>query len=257
MDEPSRTEELTATSPFLSARPRARVVMFLLLACVAASLFSIFSSYLQVSFISDVLAGAELPDEAAVANDARESLSALLWLVVFAASAVAFLVWIHRAYRNLTALGNPERHLEYSPGWAVGSYFIPFANLVWPYKVMRELWTKSDPKVRTADDLTWYSSGAPPLVTIWWLAWIAAGVVGRLSITFADNARDPDAMLWATKFSIAADALALAAAVFAFLVVRGVTARQDERALYVRHVASAPPPPPLYARPEAPADPSR
>ena len=240
-------EELTAPTPFLSGRTRARAVMFLLLACAAVSLFSIFSAYLQINLISGALAGGEVTEEQATANDMREGVAGLLWIIVFLATAITFLLWIHRAYRNLPALGNPKQRLEYSPGWAVGWFFIPFANIVYPFKVMREIWQKSDPRVRNTDDFMWQDTATPPLLAAWWGMWLASGVVSRLYAMFTQNAKTPESMLWATKFGILADIFAIIAAFLAFLVVKGVDARQEERSHHVRFAESLPPPPPIYA----------
>ena len=58
------------------------------------------------------------------------------------ASAILFLVWVHRAYSNLPALGwlNPR----YTPGWVVGYFFIPIVSLYIPYQAVSELWKGSE-----------------------------------------------------------------------------------------------------------------
>jgi Domain of unknown function (DUF4328) len=68
-------------------------------------------------------------------------LGEIVFLVGFVGSAVAVPMWMHRAYRNLPALR--AQALRWSPGWAAGGWFIPFANLVIPFQVMRELWHHS------------------------------------------------------------------------------------------------------------------
>jgi hypothetical protein len=50
-------------------------------------------------------------------------------------AAILFLVLLHGVYKNLHARGAP---LRYSPGFAVGSWFIPFANIVLPYLAVRD-----------------------------------------------------------------------------------------------------------------------
>ena len=242
-------EELTSTTAFLSGRMRARAVMFLLAACAVVSLISIFSAYLQIELLSGVVAGGEISDEQIQANDVREGLVGLLWLAVFLATAIAFLLWLHRAYRNLPALGNPRQQLEYSPGWAVGYFFIPFVNLVYPYRAVREIWQKSDPRVRTDDDFMWQDTSTPALLVAWWIMWLASGVTSRIYATLTSKAETPDTILWATKFGILPDVLSIIAAVLALLVVKKIDERQEERSRHVRFVASMPPPPPMYASP--------
>jgi hypothetical protein len=56
-------------------------------------------------------------------------------------SIIAVAMWIHRAHANLYEAG--AEGLQFTPGWAVGWYFIPFANLFKPFQAMRELWTRS------------------------------------------------------------------------------------------------------------------
>ncbi|MFC1995866.1 DUF4328 domain-containing protein [Chloroflexota bacterium] len=50
-----------------------------------------------------------------------------MYFILFVITAVLFYMWIHRAHRNLPSLG--VSGLKYSPGWAVGGFFIPILNL--------------------------------------------------------------------------------------------------------------------------------
>jgi len=52
-------------------------------------------------------------------------------------SGIVYLVWIYRASANLWSLPDVGERLR--PGWAVGGYLIPLANLVMPYLGMRNL----------------------------------------------------------------------------------------------------------------------
>src|SRR5664279_2860174 len=53
-------------------------------------------------------------------------------VIGYVAGSVCFSMWFHRAYRNLPTLVNGQ--LLTTPGWAVGSFFIPFLNLFRPYQ---------------------------------------------------------------------------------------------------------------------------
>lgn len=91
---------------------------------------------------------------------------------------IFFLIWLFKAYKNLPAL--ESRNLEFSPGWAVGWWFIPFANLVKPYQVVSELWKESDADF---DANTFLSNqiGASSIIGWWWGLFIAGNIVGRIS----------------------------------------------------------------------------
>ena len=57
----------------------------------------------------------------ATASDNRQAAIGSIYLVLFVLTAILFLMWIHRAHRNLPSLGSSS--LKYSPGWAVGGFF--------------------------------------------------------------------------------------------------------------------------------------
>jgi heme/copper-type cytochrome/quinol oxidase subunit 2 len=62
---------------------------------------------------------------------------AVIQIVIFIATVVVFLMWLYRAHENLTAFGVPKHQLEYSSGWAVGSFFVPIVSLIIPYRAVR------------------------------------------------------------------------------------------------------------------------
>ena len=51
--------------------------------------------------------------------------------VVYILTAVIFLMWLHRVSRNLQPLGSNGQ--RFSPGWAVGWWFIPILWFIFPY----------------------------------------------------------------------------------------------------------------------------
>ena len=66
--------------------------------------------------------------------------------------AIAWCVWQHRAHANLWAFARSG--LRFTPGWAVGWWFVPIASLWKPFEAVRELWKASDPG---SDPLSWRS----------------------------------------------------------------------------------------------------
>ena len=120
-------------------------------------------------------------------------------------------IWMHRAYRNLPALG--VGGLTWSPGWAAGAWFVPGANLFVPYLVAREIWRGS-------------GGNGGSLLALWWAAWLTAGTLLLLSQAFyAGSAVAGDLLLMAAE-------LALAVAAVPFIrFVRSVTRHQTEHHL--------------------------
>lgn len=60
---------------------------------------------------------------------------------VFLGSVIPILMWVYTAHANLRRAGITG--LNYSPGWATFSFFVPVANLFVPFTAMRELANRS------------------------------------------------------------------------------------------------------------------
>src|SRR5262249_39937269 len=60
------------------------------------------------------------------AADRVQAVIGLLQMFVFVITAIAFLIWFHRAHRNAAHLG--AKGLTFTPAWAVGWFFIPIMN---------------------------------------------------------------------------------------------------------------------------------
>ncbi len=138
--------------------------------------------------------------------------AALIGLIGFAGAAVAVPMWMHRGYRNLPALG--ATGLSWSPRWAAGSWFIPFANLVVPYLVARELWTRSGPP----GERPW------PLLWLWWTAWI-----GAYALQFASNRAAAFSPAAGDVLGMVNDVATVVAGLLFIRFAQLVTRRQRER----------------------------
>lgn len=94
------------------------------------------------------------------------AINSLLAFGVFVASIVMILLWIHRAHANLRAIGLSE--LNYSPGWAVGSFFVPVVNLFVPFRAMRELFNRSH------GEPAHFAAITVPDVNSWWPCYLVS-----------------------------------------------------------------------------------
>ncbi len=172
--------------------------------------------------ILPVLAGMDNYDN----NHAFEGawiLSSLVQLVVLIASVVAIAMWIYRAHKNLAIVGVEGR--EFTPGWAVGWFFVPFANLIKPYQAMRELWNAS----HGYDD--GYNSEAPSEVKIWWILYLAGSIINNIGNRIAMSATSNDTPTPALVLFLVAGGLLIAAAFGIKRIIVDVTAIQNSRLL--------------------------
>lgn len=211
---------------------RARVLVWLLGACAFLAAAGLLTGVLQHLLLAQAQAG-ELLTEAAEANDLRVALVEAGQALGLLASAVAWLVWVHRAYANLPLLGTGR--LDHSPGWAVGCWFVPVLCLYRPYQITRELWLRS----RDGNAVAEVKAASVPLIfAAWWTAWIASTgldqVHGQLAAS-AGTLAQLERVTWVGLFS---DLIWLGGATAALTIVRQIDAGQRAAAARVRAVAA-------------------
>ncbi len=93
-------------------------------------------------------------------------------LLIELSTYVIFCMWIYRAAANVKAAR--VSGFTFTPAWAVGWHFVPFANFVRPYQAMRQIWNASH-----GGDRDSLRSGNGLLIS-WWGIWsfsIALSVV--------------------------------------------------------------------------------
>ncbi len=92
--------------------------------------------------------------------------------LVALATSIVWLIWQHRGHSNLWARGVPG--LRYSPGWAVGWWFVPFASFFMPYKTTRELWWNAGRPAASTEPV---EPGGRGLLRLWWAVFLASQLV--------------------------------------------------------------------------------
>ena len=220
--------------PFNSAHVRAVTVKILLIVGAVVTGILFVAEALSLAFpFTDAQALDENPMGAAVTL--LIGLIGILVLLIYVVTVVFYLMWLYRAHNNLHAF-DPSCRTNYSAGWAVGSFFVPFVNLVVPYRAVKEVWQKSGPPDPLAEP-------APPAsFALWWTFWLLACFAGRLSMRLSFNENVAEST--ATQVSMLASALSIIAAFFASLVVDAINKKQEETSRKLKLVGFAGPPPP-------------
>lgn len=142
------------------------------------------------------------------------------------ATLVVFLVWLHRAYSNLPSLGVPRP--DFSSGWVIGSWFVPFLNLVRPYQIVKYIWDKSDPETVNLEG-GYYEAVGNFTLKAWWGCWLVCNIITNLSSSIYGNAEKLDDHVAAGWAGILSSGLTVIAACLAIAVVRDISSRQEER----------------------------
>jgi hypothetical protein len=224
---------LSTQTPFFMKRPRFTSLRTpAIWTCILLGFFALFSILAIVADIDQAYLAGRIDGGHAVSEQELEDswtlFEAMKSLQVFAVLCIAplFIWWMQRASSNLPALGSDGQ--QYSRGWAIGWWFIPFANLVQPVRVLLEIWRGSAVRTQLEPDESWRARPGDPLIIIWWLGCVAGWVGSNFIVSRLDalDLADPDRMVWGIVASCVDAALILLAGLALAVVVR-LTRRQE------------------------------
>lgn len=153
---------------------------------------------------------------------------------------VLWLIWQHRAHKILHALRIPG--LRFTPGWAVGWWFVPFANFVMPYQVNAELWRATAPR----GSGSWKSTRVDRILPSWWGLYVTRElVVAATYIVTLTAFRTIGSVAWEKldRVRTAREIIGVASiiGIFAALAAFQVVSKLDLR---IQRVLADPPEPP-------------
>ncbi|MEA3065603.1 MAG: hypothetical protein QOJ27_2055 [Sphingomonadales bacterium] len=96
----------------------------------------------------------------------------ILNLLAFWVSGIIVLRWIHRVNANAQGFAGG---MTVSPGWNVGWFFVPFANLIKPFQGVRETWQVSQGAPN------WQDEPVPVRLRWWWACWLVTNFIDNAS----------------------------------------------------------------------------
>lgn len=198
-----------------------RAVVTAIAVHLAVTLLLILLEAVHLSVLSRFAPGGVDPHGAYLPGEQIPSLlvaaGALVQLLALIACAFLSLKWIYRVSLNAHALAGG---MSMSPGWNVGWFFVPFANLWFPWKGIRESWAVS------ADPAKWKTVKFPPILVWWWGMWIISGLAGSMAFKIQLNSGTVGAATASDMAVIVSDLLGLPTDVLFIVVVRRLTALQ-------------------------------
>jgi hypothetical protein len=169
-----------------------RFLKYCLLAYLTVSAVSAASDLAQMTLLQDIDKGEYISEAEADSNDTRQEWIGYIFLAVFTISGITFLRWVYAANRNVRALG--ATGLKFSPGWAVGCYFVPILWLWKPYQAMREIWKCSQ------DPTDWHTVPNPSLLRWWWFLWLCSVNLAQISMRLGQS-DDVESLIFHSGFS--------------------------------------------------------
>ena len=205
-----------------SERTRATWVGILLVIAMVLDSAAILSGVAQQRLLSRAASGVEITEAEATSNDLRHGAIGVFQTLVFLTTAICWLVWLHRAYSNVRLMGTGKS--DYTPGWAVGYWFVPIFNLFRPYQITKELWLRSA-RQNTMDSVK--GLAPPTILTLWWGAYLISGLLGRVLFSSMLRADELEEIQRVTTMGMGIDALGILSAVLALAVVRRIDLLQQ------------------------------
>jgi len=198
--------------------------IFFISALVAA--VSIISGFMQAQLLNDALDGKYITLSQATANDNREALIGWIQLGILIIGMIIFLIWVHRANKNLHAFQNPI--LRFSPGWAVGWFFVPIMWLFRPYQVLNEISKASnpdlDPNIHDVNHLP-----ASAIVGVWWAFFLISNYVSWFTFRYILRDDTITNLLNSTYAYMVSDAINVVGLIITLIMVRTISQSQDKR----------------------------
>ena len=181
-------------------------------------------SLVEATVLADQIAAEEFEGEAVGAFYLGYGCIGILYMPVYLACVVLFCVWVYRANKNARALG--AQGMEFTPGWCVGWFFVPFANLVKPFQAVREIHQASDPEANAS---SWRNSHVSASIGWWWALWIGTNFLANIQ-TRLNFSEEPDLLIAGSWLGVVTGVLAVPSALLAMNVVRSIHRRLEQKA---------------------------
>ena len=191
---------------------------------------NIFSNFMQINLMNDYFVkGLYSEDVFAVLADNNDSRTAIvngLFLIFLILSYFLIGRWFFVSSKINHLLG--VERLYTSPGWSVGWYFIPFANLVMPYLSLKETFKAS------FNSKEWQNIKVPFDFPIWWATFLIGNGLSNVSLRMNLNLALEETYTYEqlnliSYIDIVADGILIVNAIFLLRIVNIIYLNQKDK----------------------------
>jgi hypothetical protein len=140
-------------------------------------------------------------------------------LLVFSLTTVATGRWIFVTNRNAQSVSD---QVGITPGWAIGWFFVPVANLIKPFQGVSATWRATV----APDDID--SVDVPILLRWWWGLWLATCIWGNIDFRVSLVAETPEELITSYWIAIATLLIDIPLACVLVTIVKRLSAMQSQ-----------------------------
>ena len=209
---------------YQSARGRANLAIGFTALYLVGSLALAGAMFNQIGLLGRAIQGEVITQTEAAFNDSTIVLLSVGCMIAAFIAVIFLLIWIYPVYRNLPALGNSD--LKYTPGWAVGWWFVPIMNLFRPCQVIVEIAEGSDPRALVTREPR---AAMNSFIVAWWIWRVIGAIVGNIlaRLPETDNLQDLVNRSWVIFVAIFATDVPVA--LMQVFLIHRLQADQDAR----------------------------
>jgi hypothetical protein len=189
------------------------------------SIIAVISGYAQAQLLSTIINGGTITESEAIANDTRQATIGYIQILLTIAAGVTFLVWVYRAHSNLPSLGAVG--LRFTPGWAVGWFFVPVMSLFRPYQAVSEIWRASYLKIDRVNSTSWKDSANSSIIGCWWAFFLISNWVGLFAMRMIIGGEELSDLLNSTYAYMVSDGINVVGIIVTILMVRSISQLQQ------------------------------
>lgn len=193
------------TLPYDLSKTGRVATVLLMIYCAAEILFALTS--FQLFAFYDLIEGGTLTqfemDQEAASVDSIGLFVGVFFLISVIGCYIASGMWVYRVAANAQAVMPDSDRI--TPGWSIGWFFVPIANLWMPYRALRQHWNGLHGNGGLNDSL-------PGWAFLWWICWLMGNAVATSSTRINLNADTIDEFRTSTTLDLVSSGLAIVAA---------------------------------------------
>ena len=220
-DDPAPAATPSPTGDYRSPAPVGRALATLLGALTVLNLAAVVAFFIELGTLGTA-------GDTGTPTADRVGMLTMPIATVQLATVPVFLVWFHRLYSNLPALGATE--LRFGRGWAIGAWFVPVLNLWRPKQIANDIWRATDTDADATPAAPWPARPVGGVVHLWWGLYLLSNLANQAVVMHGVGAETAAELRTQALAETGAATLDALAAFVAMAFVVRLTARQEQRA---------------------------